>query len=85
MTVDELHGTLTTYEMRIELEDLVGKEATFKVSNKKGTSKQNPKSEYNNEDDESDNEEEANFMRKLKGGTSKYKDNWGRNIYSIQI
>ena len=73
MMVDELHGTLTVYEMRIEQEDPAGKEAAFKVSNKKGISKQKPKSEYSNDDDESDNEEEANFMRKLKRGTGKYK------------
>ena len=71
MTVGELHGTLTTNEMRIEQEDPVAKEAAFKVSNKRGTSKQKPKSEYNNDDDEYDNEEEANFVRKLKRGTCK--------------
>ena len=38
-TIDELHGTLTTYEMRIEQADPVGKEATFKVSNKRRTIK----------------------------------------------
>jgi hypothetical protein len=43
MTMDELHGTLTAYEMRIEQEDLAGKEATFKVTNKRRTIKQNPK------------------------------------------
>ena len=73
MTMDELHGTLTAYEMRIEQEDLARKEASFKVSNKRGTRKHKPKSYYNNDDDESDNEEEANFMRKLKRGTGKYK------------
>ena len=39
MTMDELHGTLTTYEMRIEQEDLAGKESTFKVTNKRRTIK----------------------------------------------
>ena len=73
MTVDKLHGNLTTCEMRIEQEDPTGKEATFKVSNKRGTSKQKPKLEYINDEDESDNEEEASFMRKLKRGTGKYK------------
>ena len=39
MTVDELHGTLIAYEMRTKQEDRVGKEAAFKVSSKRGTSK----------------------------------------------
>ena len=72
MTVDELHGTLTTYEMRIEQEDPLGKEATFKASNQKGTSKPRRKLEYSN-NDESNSEEEANLVRKLKRGTCKYK------------
>ena len=71
--MDELHGILTTYEMRTEQEDPAGKEVAFKVSNKRGTSKKKPKSKYNNDDNESDNEEEANFVRKLKRGTGKYK------------
>ena len=40
MTMDELHGTLTAYEMRIEQEDQTGKEAAFKVTNKRRTIKQ---------------------------------------------
>ena len=44
MTMGELHGTLTTYEMRTKQEDPVGKEPTFKAFNKTGTSKQKPKS-----------------------------------------
>ena len=67
MTMDEVHGTLIAYEMRIEQEDPVRKEATFKVTNKRRTIKEKPKSKYNN--DESDSEEEANFVRKLKRGT----------------
>ena len=46
----------------------------FKASTKKGTSKPKPKSEYIN-DDESNNEEEANFVRKLRRGIGKYKGN----------
>ena len=71
MTVDQLHGTLVAYEMRIQDEDTSKKEATFKVSSKqagKNTSKKrNPTS------DDSDDEEIANFVRKLKRGTGKYK------------
>ena len=73
MTMDELHGTLTAYEMRIEQEDPLGKEAVFKVTNIRRTIKQKPKEEYNSDDDEFDNEEEANFVRKLKRGASRYK------------
>ena len=83
MTMDELHGTLTAYEMRIEQEDLVGKEASFKVTNKRRTSKQKPKSEYNSDDDESDNEEEANFVRKLKRGIGKYKGKIPLNALNV--
>ena len=72
MIVDELHGTLIAYEMRTEQEVSSGKEAAFKAFNKRGTSKPKPKSKDSN-DDESDNEEESNFVRKLKRGTSKHK------------
>ena len=43
MTMDELHGTLTTYEMTIEQEDPAGNEAAFKVTNKRRTIKQKSK------------------------------------------
>ena len=72
MKVDELHKILTTYKMRTEQEDSSRKEATFKASKQQNTSKQNPKTECSN-NDESDNEEEANFVRKLKRGTCKYR------------
>jgi hypothetical protein len=72
MTMDELHGTLTTYEMRIEQEDPSGKKVAFKASTKKGTSKPKPKFESSN-DDEFDSEEEAKFVRKVRRGTCKYK------------
>jgi len=34
LSMDELHGILTTYEMRIEKDNPVKKEETFKASNK---------------------------------------------------
>ena len=58
--------------MRIEQEDPAGKEAAFKVTNKRRSIKQKPKAEYNSDGD-SDNEEESNFVRKSKRGTGKYK------------
>ena len=72
MIVDELHGTLTAYEMRTKQEDPLGKEAAFKASNQRRIRKPRSKSEYSN-NDESNSEQEANFVRKLKWGTSKYK------------
>jgi hypothetical protein len=60
MTTDELHGILTTYEMRTEQDNLVTKEVGFKEykktkkSNKqesKSVRKQNPKSECRCNDD----------------------------------
>ena len=68
MTMDKFHGILIAYEMRIEQEDLAEKEASFKVTNRRRTIKQKSKTEYNSDDD-SDTEEEANFVRKLKRGT----------------
>jgi hypothetical protein len=72
--MDELHGTLTTYEMRTEQENPVTKEETFKTfkkSKKKG--KQKEKSDSNNNDISEDDEEVANFFRRLKKGIDKYR------------
>ena len=57
VTVDELHGILTTYEMRSGLNETSKKEAMFKVSSK---------NQSENLDDE-----EALFVSKLKKGTRK--------------
>ena len=59
VTVDEMHGILTTYEMRTGLNETSKKEAVFKVSSK-------------NQSDNLD-DEEALFVSKLKKGTGKYK------------
>ena len=59
MIVDELHGILTTYEMRTRLNESSRKEATFKASSK---------NQLENLDDE-----EALFIKKLEKGTGKYK------------
>ena len=40
MTMDELRGTITAYELRIEKEDPAGKEAAFKVTNRTRTIKE---------------------------------------------
>ena len=65
LSMDELHGILTTYEMRIEQEKTSRKEATFKVSKKTKKNNQNSRSCSSCSED-SDDEEETNFVRKLK-------------------
>jgi hypothetical protein len=72
LKMDELHGILTAYEMRIEKdkkENPSRKEATFKASKKTKTKEYKTS---DNSDSESD-AEEANFVRKLKRGSGKYK------------
>ena len=71
MTIDQLHGTLVDYEMRIEDEDTSRKEASFKVSSKQARKNKSTKDKPTS--DESDDEEITNFVRKLKRGTRKYK------------
>jgi hypothetical protein len=58
--------------MRIEHENPSRREANFKSCKKKRKNKPWSKPCSSNSDD-SDNEEEANFVRKLKRGTDKYK------------
>lgn len=62
LTMEEFFGSLTSYEMRNEVQILHKRESTFKVVNKEEAS-----------DSHSDSEEEENFVRKLKKGLSKYK------------
>ena len=54
MTVDQLHGTLVAYEMRIEDEDTSRKEAAFKVSSKQAgknkSTKDKPTSDESNDE-----------------------------------
>jgi hypothetical protein len=67
MTMDELHGILKYYDMRIEKENPFRKEATFKSSKKtKNKYKENPKLDYSCSDDSEDDEEVENFVRKMK-------------------
>jgi hypothetical protein len=74
MTMDELHRILTTYEMRIDQDNPIKKEATFKASKKtKKKDKQKPKSDCSCSDDSEEYEDVANFLRRLKKGTGKYK------------
>ena len=59
MTIDELHGIFTTYEMRTRQNGSSKKEATFKSLYK---------NQYDNLDDE-----ESLFIKKLERGSDKYK------------
>ena len=68
MTVDELHGIFTTYEMiRRQNEPLI-EEAVFKVSKETKMSEIPSKNHSENSDDE-----ESLFIKKLKRGIDKYK------------
>jgi hypothetical protein len=77
ISMDELHGMFTTYEMGTKHENPVTKEAKFKESKKsKQKGKKKEKLDSNKSDISEDDEEVANFARRLKKGTSgKYRDN----------
>jgi hypothetical protein len=63
LTMDELHGTLTTYEMRTKKDNMITKEETFKASKKsKKKGKKKEKSDSSNSDISEDDEEVANFL-----------------------
>jgi len=69
LTMDELHGIVTIYEMRTTQGNTSKNEATFKIS--KEIKKQKEISNENFSDNS--DQEMANFIRKLKRGTGKYK------------
>jgi hypothetical protein len=70
ISMDELHGIFTAYEMRIEKENPDVKEATFKAS-KRSKKKKKEQEEYNNNSDISEDDEEvANFIKRLNKGTN---------------
>jgi hypothetical protein len=74
MTMDELHGILTAYEMRTKQDNTMTKKATFKASKKMNKKyKQNRKSDCSCNYDSEEDEEVVNFVRRLKRGTDKYK------------
>jgi ubiquinone biosynthesis protein Coq4 len=69
LRMDELHGILTVYEMRIGQEIPTKGETNFKVYKEKKKQEQ-----VSNEDQsEISDEEITNFMKKLKKGTGRYK------------
>jgi hypothetical protein len=69
LTMDELHGILTTHEMRTEKERPTKGETTFKVSK----AKKKHEKVFNEYQLEIFDEEMTNFMKKLKKGTGRYK------------
>jgi hypothetical protein len=70
ISMDELHGIFTTYEMRTEQENPNVKEATFKAS-KRSKQKKKEQEEYSNSNDVSkDDEEVAKFIKRLNKGTN---------------
>jgi hypothetical protein len=69
LTMDELYGILTTYELILGHENLPQGEAALKVLNKTKGQKQKPQSIHHEESDV----EEANFITKLQKGVGKYK------------
>jgi hypothetical protein len=67
ISMDELHGIFTAYEMRNEQENTDVKEVAFKAFKR---SNQNKKEEYSsNSDDLEDDEEVAKFIKRLDKGT----------------
>jgi hypothetical protein len=71
ISMDKLHGIFTTYEMRNQQENPDIKEATFKASKRsKQKGKQKEKEHSSNSDISEDDEEAANFVRRLNKGTN---------------
>jgi len=61
-SLDELHGYLVAYEMRIGTRKSIDREAAFKAKKK-------TKAMLESDEEETSNEMKANFVRKLKKGT----------------
>jgi hypothetical protein len=71
ISMDELHGIFTAYEMRTEQENPDIKEASFKASKRsKKKGKKKEKEHSNNSDISEDDEEMANFVKRLNKGTN---------------
>ena len=59
LTMNELYGILTAYELRLGIDNLPKGESAFKVIKKTKCQKQKPYTNHNEEYDE----EEANFIK----------------------
>jgi hypothetical protein len=68
--MDELHGIFTAYEMRTEQKNPDVKEVAFKAS-KRSKQKKKEQEEYSSNNDVSEDDEEvANFIKRLNKGTN---------------
>jgi hypothetical protein len=74
LTIDQLHGVFTAYEMKIGHDKSTKYETTFKASKTKINQEKKHQSSHHEESDV----EEANFIRKLQKGSGKYK---GKLLY----
>ena len=74
ISMNELHGIFTSYEMRTEQENPDVKEAAFKPS-KRSKKKKKEQEEYSSSSDASEYDEEvANFVKRLnKGSNGRYR------------
>ena len=70
ITLDELYGILTPYELRIARENPSKKEVAFKVLKNPKDQKQRFQS---NPQEDSFDEDETNFIKKISRGSGKYK------------
>jgi hypothetical protein len=68
--MDELHRIFTAYEMRTEQENPYVKEATFKASKRSKKNKKEQEEYNNNRNISEDDEEVANFIKRLNKGTN---------------
>ena len=80
MTIDELHGIFTAYEMRTKQNEPLRNEAEFKVSKEPENSIIPSKIHSDNSDGE-----EALFIKKLERGTRKYKGNLPLKCFNCEI
>jgi hypothetical protein len=70
ISMDEVHGIFTAYEMRTEQENTDIKEAAFRAS-KNSKQKEMKKEEHSSSSDISENDEEvANFVKRLNKATN---------------
>jgi hypothetical protein len=76
ISMDELHGIFTAYEMRTKQENPYVKEVVFKAS-KISKQKKKEQEEYSSSSDASEDDEEvANFIKRLNKGTNgRYRGN----------
>jgi hypothetical protein len=70
ISMDELHGIFTAYEMRTEQENPDVKEAAFKASKRSKKNKKEQEEYSSSSDVSEDDEEVANFVKRLNKGTN---------------